>query len=332
MPGALYVAPPCICALRPALFLTSFDAHPPSPADEDLAEKIFSAGKGCRGGDSNANSDAEGGGEDSCAEGNDLGDSMYWGYTCNYDLQPLGCTAQDDKDGVCRTNSPATSRDGNFAEKLFENDECKLPSDADYDEAQHGNGGEKGCDGRWNDGKPERFTKDVEDAENTCRNFAKRAYNDGVTARPNTAKETCAETFTRAERREAAASADSARNVIIGAVVGLGAAAACFVTMRARKRQREQPPPQQVTPVMAMAQPQIIQAATQMDVAVPPGFPPGSTLQVAAPNGMQIAVQVPQGAGPGTVIRVPIPAPTPIAAVATPTTVAVGGNQAKMTL
>ena len=49
------------------------------------------------------------------------------------------------------------------------------------------------------------------------------------------------------------------------------------------------------------------QPPQQMDVQVPPGYPPGSIIQVVTPNGQQFAAQVPQGVGPGTVIRVPIP-------------------------
>ena len=193
---------------------------------EALLAKIMRDGDGCTGllkiGDSNFDSYAptadsptpaptpkptpaptpEGG--DSCAVGQPTGDSMYWSYTCNYELQPLGCKAQND--ALCRTDTPVTARDGNWAERTFANDDCKTPWEVAYNEATHGKdgvGGSEKCTGKWSSQEPERYAEAIASTERMCPAFAARAHLSSLTVSSKTAVETCGQALSRVSRRSA---------------------------------------------------------------------------------------------------------------------------------
>ena len=306
-----------------------------------VANKIAEAGLGCAKVDSTnaqaaptpAPTDQP---EDSCAPGSAIGDSMYNGYTCNYELQPLACKAQSDS--LCRTHTPVTARDGNWAEKLFENNDCEAPWESGYAVAEHGPGGTEGCSGAWEPVMPERFRADIQSTELQCPVFAARAFAEGITADKATAVEACDAVFEREARRVDAGGDGGGGGVVVGLVVAVAVAAGlggCFVQQRKKRRQQEQQQQQQQQPVsLAQQMPQLAGAvvAPQMDIQVPAGAMAGSQLQVAHPQtGQLLMVQVPPNVPAGGTFRVSL-MPAAAAALPTATAVSLANTNAKMHL
>ena len=188
---------------------------------ELLVSKVFRDSDGCQALTAMGDSNFDGEGEEtaptpapaptpglevedsmSCDEGSAMGDSMYYGYTCNYELQPLGCKAS--KDDICHTDNPVTRRDGNWAEQVFVDDECEMPGEQGFNEDEHGEGGiggSKDCKGKWPSMVPERFSQEIQSTEEQCPDFATRAYNDAITVSKRSAVETCSQALSRSARR-----------------------------------------------------------------------------------------------------------------------------------
>ena len=64
---------------------------------------------------------------------------------------------------------------------------------------------------------------------------------------------------------------------------------------------------------MAQVMPATASAMTQMTVQVPEGAPPGTMVQLTAPNGQPVQVQIPPGLGPGQQFTIAVPAAQPAA-------------------
>jgi hypothetical protein len=62
---------------------------------------------------------------------------------------------------------------------------------------------------------------------------------------------------------------------------------------------------------MAQVMPATASAMTQMTVQVPEGAPPGTMVQLTAPNGQPVQVQIPPGLGPGQQFTIAVPAAAP---------------------
>ena len=233
-----------------------------------------------------------GGNDDSCAEGGIM-DSSYHEYTCNYEMQPIGCHAEES--GKCQTGTPSSVADGRWAEKTFEDKDCTLTGSQGV-----------GCDGRWNTNKKARYAADIRGQEATCASWPSRAKKDGISVSSSTLFETCMEATNRKTRRVVAAAAPVAIIVIV-----IVLAAACRWQSQKRKArqdaasvvpQQQQQPPQMVMQgqpqMMMQGQPQMVmQGQPQMMMqGQPQMMMQGQPQMMMQPQQMAVAVPVQQQA------------------------------------
>jgi hypothetical protein len=222
--------------------------------------------------------------DDSCAEGG-LMDSSYHEYTCNYEMQPIGCHAAES--GKCQTNSPSSVADGRWAEKTFENKDCKA-------------GMGSGCDGKWNTNKNARYAADIRSQEGTCASWPSRAKKDGISVSSSSLYESCTEATNRQTRRVVAAAGPA---VVIIVIVIVLLAAGCRWHSQKRKARQDAasvvPQMQQQQPQMVMqGQPQMMmQGQPQMMMhGQPQMMMQGQPQMMMQPQQMAIAVPVQQQA------------------------------------